>query len=144
MSLSYAAGLSLVLTGLAYVFMDALIQIFLSDAVAFSYGAAFARILLVTSFLFGIFFVLLSALQAMGAARPSLIVNVSRQGLIYVPALFILEASLGITGLVWAQPAADILSLLLVLLLYRAEYKHRRKSVQRSDEAEKQQGGLLL
>jgi len=62
--------------------------------------------------------VLTNTLQAMGAATPSLIVNLSRQGLIYIPALFLLEAALGITGLVWAQPVADILSLLLAILLY--------------------------
>ena len=126
MSLWYAAGLSILLTGLSYVFLDDLIQVFLSESAAFSYGVDFARILLVTSFLFGLFFVLLSALQAMGAARPSLMINISRQGIIYVPALFILQKVVGISGLVWAQPAADVLSLVLTLMLYRAEYRRRR------------------
>lgn len=39
-----------------------------------------------TSFLFGVFYVLINALQARGAATESLIVNISRQGLIYIPA----------------------------------------------------------
>ena len=54
----------------------------------------------------------------MGAAMSSLIVNLSRQGIIYIPALFILQAILGINGLIWAQPVADILSILLVFVLY--------------------------
>ena len=54
----------------------------------------------------------------MGAATPALIVNLSRQGIIYIPALFILQAWLGVTGLVWAQPVADILSTILVAMLY--------------------------
>lgn len=64
------------------------------------------------------FYVLTNALQAMGAATPALIVNLSRQGLIYIPALFILQEALGATGLVWAQPAADLLSTGLVAILY--------------------------
>ena len=60
----------------------------------------------------------MNALQAMGAATDALIVNVSRQGIIFIPLVFILKALMGITGLIWAQPTADILSLLIALLLY--------------------------
>lgn len=61
---------------------------------------------------------LCNALQAMGAATAALIVNLSRQGIIYIPAVFIMQTLLGITGLVWAQPVADVLSLVLVAVLY--------------------------
>lgn len=44
--------------------------------------------------------------------------NLSRQGIIYIPAVFIMQTLLGITGLVWAQPVADVLSLVLVAVLY--------------------------
>ena len=52
-------------------------------------------------------------------ALESLIVNVSRQGLIFIPAMFLLGALLGETGLIWAQPVADVLSLPLAAALYR-------------------------
>ena len=68
--------------------------------------------------LFGVFYVLCNTLQAMGAATAALIVNLSRQGIIYIPAVFIMQAMLGINGLVWAQPVVDVLSLVLVALLY--------------------------
>ena len=58
----------------------------------------------------------------MGAAKASLIINLSRQGLIYIPMLFIMDAAIGMTGLVWAQPVADALSLLLAVVLYRLTY----------------------
>ena len=53
-----------------------------------------------------------------GCAGSSLVINLSRQGLIYIPALFILEAPLGINGLVWAQPIADVISIAVAALLY--------------------------
>ena len=37
---------------------------------------------------------------------------------IYIPAVFIMQTLLGITGLIWAQPVADVLSLVLVAVLY--------------------------
>ena len=61
------------------------------------------------------FYVLSNALQAMGAATAALIINMSRQGLIYIPAVFILKAVMGMDRLLWAQPLADVLSVVLVV-----------------------------
>lgn len=122
-SLLFAFILSTVLTVACYLFTDQIVSVFLTDMAAFDYGVSFARILLYTSFLFGVFYVLINALQACGAAMESLIVNISRQGLIYIPAMFILGALFHETGLIWAQPAADILSLLLAIVLYRRKMR---------------------
>lgn len=117
-SLAFSLALSAVMTGMCYLFADGIVSAFLTDAAAFDYAVQFARILLTTSFLFSAFYVLSNALQAMGAATAALIVNLSRQGIIYIPALFILKAVLGATGLAWAQPVADLLSTALVAALY--------------------------
>lgn len=117
-SLVFAFALSTVLTLLCYLFTGQIVSVFLTDAAAYDYGFSFSRILLCTSFLFGVFYVLINALQACGAATESLIVNISRQGLIYIPAMFLLGAIFRETGLIWAQPVADVLSLLLAAILY--------------------------
>lgn len=117
-SLLFALLLGAVAAILCYLFAQQIVSVFLTDATAFDYALKFARILLTTSFLFGVFYVLINALQAMGAATASLIINLSRQGLIYIPTLFILQAVMGMTGLVWAQPIADILSTVLAAILF--------------------------
>ena len=117
-SLIFALSLSIVMTVVCYIFSDWLVSVFLTEPQAFDYGVLFVRILLTTSFLFGVFYVLANALQAAGAATASFIVNLSRQGIIYIPALFILKPLLGATGLVWAQPVADLLSVVLVAVIY--------------------------
>ena len=117
-SVLFALLLGVTMTILCYVFSDQIVSGFLSEPEAFDYGSRFVRILLTTSFLFGVFNVLSSALQAAGAAMAALIVNLSRQGIVYIPALFVLKAALGANGLAWAQPAADLLSTLLVIVLY--------------------------
>lgn len=128
-SLIFALILSTVLTGICYLFTDEIVRVFLTNEAAFEYGVSFVRILLCTSFLFGIFYVLTNALQACGAATESLIVNVSRQGLIYIPAMFILGAAFQETGLVWAQPVADVLSLVLAAVLYQRKAKQMMRPV---------------
>ncbi|MGN0735825.1 MAG: MATE family efflux transporter [Anaerovoracaceae bacterium] len=117
-SLIFALCLGAAMTVLCYVFTRQLVGAFLTDETAFSLAVSFARILLSTGFLFGVFYVLINALQAMGAATESLVINLSRQGIIFIPALFILEAAAGMNGIVWAQPVADVLSLILAALLY--------------------------
>ncbi len=117
-SMIFAFGLSAVMTLSCYLGLNPLVSMFLTDAASYDYAVSFSSTFLTTSVLFGMFYVLMNALQAAGAAGFSLIVNVSRQGLIYIPCLFILGATLGINGLVWAQPAADVGSFILVLVLY--------------------------
>ena len=65
----------------------------------------------------------------MGAATEALIINLSRQGFIYIPALFIMNAAIGVNGLIWAQPVADLLSTAMVVALYlRTLQKMRKKT----------------
>ncbi|MGN0693337.1 MAG: MATE family efflux transporter [Lentihominibacter sp.] len=115
---TFATVLGVSLTILCYIFTDQIVSIFLTDEGASDFAVDFARILLSTGPVFGIFYVITNALQAMGAAVPSLIINISRQGLVYIAMLFILDAALGVTGLVWAQPAADVISLLIGIVMY--------------------------
>lgn len=123
------------LTILCYLSVNGIVSVFLTDATAFDYAVRFSRILLTTSFLFGLFYVLVNGIQAMGAATASLIISLSRQGIIYIPALFILKAVLGLTGLVWAQPIADIFSTVLAAVLYIKTYhKLSREQIARQIE----------
>lgn len=48
--------------------------------------------MLSTAWLFGAFYVLMNALQAIGAAGPFFLISLCRQGFIYIPSVFILEA----------------------------------------------------
>ena len=122
-AITFALILGIVLAALCYIFANQIVSAFLSDPEAFSYAVQFSRILLSTSWLFGVFYVLINSLQAMGAATPSLIINLCRQGLIFIPALFIMKALIGLTGLVWAQPVADIISIVIAAFLYIRSYR---------------------
>lgn len=128
-SVIFGFGLSTLMTVICYLFDRQIVSAFLSEAEALSYGIEFTRILLITSFLFGMFYVLSNALQAMGAATAALIINMSRQGLIYIPAIFILQAVIGMDGFLWAQPVADVLSVILVIVLYHITLKKKMQDL---------------
>ncbi len=113
-----AFSISTLLMIFCLVFVRDLSGLFLTDAAALAYSVHFSRVMLTTSFLFGLFYVLVNTLQAMGEARAALIINLSGQGIIYIPAVLILNSTLGLNGLIWAQPIADVLSTALVVILY--------------------------
>ncbi len=133
-SLTAALLLGAVMTGICYLFKDGIAGMFLTNADALQYAVRFTSIFLSTSILFGIFYVLNNALQAMGAAVSAFIISLSRQGIIYIPAIFILQALLRENGIAWAQPVADILSTGLVLLLFMRSLKQMQGCI--GDEKE--------
>ena len=122
-SLVFALVIGMVMAGVCYLFVEQIVSLVLTNEAAFDYGCQFSRILLTTSFLFGVYYVLTNTLQAMGAAAPSFVINLSRQGLLFIPFLFILESFLGLNGLLWAQPVVDVLSLVLTVALYIPIYR---------------------
>ena len=56
--------------------------------------------------------------QLGGASVSSFIANISRQGMVYIPMLFVLGSLFGADGLVWAQPAADLVSFAVGIVMY--------------------------
>lgn len=67
-SMWFAFFLGLTMTVFCYIFTNQIVSAFLTEESAFDYAVQFARILLSTSALFGVFYVLTNALQAMGTA----------------------------------------------------------------------------
>lgn len=104
---------------LCYVFAEPIVKVFLTDRIAIDAGAHYTRILMSTAFLIGAFAICQNTLQAVGAAIPALLASLFRQGIIFIPAVFLMEAAIGLDGLIWAQPLADVLSLIVVIFMLR-------------------------
>ncbi len=58
-----------------------------------------------------------TTIQAFGKAKESLILSVARQGLFYIPLLFLLNKNFSFKGLLFAQPIADAMTLTLGCIL---------------------------
>lgn len=67
---------------------------------------------------------MINTIQSMGAAMPSLILSISRQGLLYVPVLFLFNAIFHSADmLVMAQPVTDYLATALSIVLMIVSYR---------------------
>ncbi len=126
--LAFATIIGVVLTILCYLFTEEIVGMFLTNEAAYDLALQFSRILLCTGPIFGIFYCLTNALQAMGASVPSLIISISRQGIVYIPALLILGSLFGATGLAWAQPIADVISIIMAAIMFIVTFRKMRRA----------------
>lgn len=123
-SLILAFCLSAVMTVICYCGAGSLVHAFLEDQDAFTYGMSFARIYIYSGPVMGLLFVLINAIQSTGAALPALILSISRQGIIYLPVLFLFRSIFDSAAmLAAAQPITDYLSTALAIVLFIFTYK---------------------
>lgn len=102
-----------VLTIIMMIARRTLIQVFINDPEVIAYGIQMVIALQLSGPFIGILFLCINTIQGMGKALPSLVLTVCRQGLIFIPLVFILNRMFGLDGVIYAQPVADYLSIVL-------------------------------
>jgi Na+-driven multidrug efflux pump len=66
-------------------------------------------------FTFGFQFVYSTLYMAIGRARQSLLLNIGRQGLFFIPIILLLPSYWELNGVLYAQPIADVFATLMTL-----------------------------
>ena len=121
--LKEAVRCSLILTTSFCVLWSILIMVFTSPVIS-CFGKdetmqGIARIALrantIMFFTFGFQFVYSTLYMAIGQARQSLLLNIGRQGLFFIPAILLLPSYWGLNGVLYAQPVADVFATLMTL-----------------------------
>ncbi len=110
------SGIGVVLMVLFWIFGPSLISIFTPLPEVVKQGTLVFRISIFTFIVLGPQMLATTGIQAFGKAKEALVLSVARQGLFYIPLLFLMQKLLGFKGLIWAQPIADTITLLLGLV----------------------------
>jgi putative MATE family efflux protein len=111
-------GIGAALTVLFAVFAGGLVGVFakaLPEVI--TKGTIVLRICIFSFLVLGPQMLATTSIQAFGKAKESLILSVARQGLFYIPLLFLLKSNFQFKGLIWAQPVSDTLTLVLGIVL---------------------------
>jgi len=114
--LAVAAATAVVVVGFAVtqLFPASLIRLFnRGSAELASLGTTAIRIVLMTLPLVGFQIVAASYFQAVGKPRQAMVLMLSRQVLILIPAILILPRFFGLRGIYYAVPLSDLVSALL-------------------------------
>jgi len=123
-----AISLSLIMTVICYLGASGLVREFLNEPDAFNYAFSFSRIYIISGPILGILFLFVNAIQSTGAAIPSLILSISRQGLLFVPILYtICHLTDSARMIAYAQPVTDYFATALAIILFAITCKKKFK-----------------
>ena len=104
---------------LLYVFSEPLIKTMSNDNEVILVGAEILRMQCITMPLLGYFAISSMLMQNIGQYFWASIISISRQGIFYIPLLYILSNILGQFGIYLLQPVADVLSFGLAVIVVR-------------------------
>jgi len=105
------------LTLACYLFSDTLVSAFITDAEIIKIGKQMVVAIILAGPVIGLYFLTTNILQAIGKSLWPTIISLSRQGLIYIPCLFILNALFGLNGLMYTQAVSDIIATALSIII---------------------------
>ncbi len=112
-------GLGLALSVILSVFAPQMVGVFMNDPEIIAIGTPMLRIVLFGMFFIGISMVTTCIFQSTGKGFGSLILSAGRQGYIYLATLLTGSALFGYYGVIAAQPAADVLTAFLAIILFK-------------------------
>lgn len=96
-----------------------IIRFFIDNDETIVQGGLFLRLLIAATPLMNINIMTNSLFQAAGKSKQSILLSLFRQGLLYIPIMFMLSSAFGSTGIVAAQILADGLTMIFSFIMYR-------------------------
>ena len=109
--------IGIILTILFYFIAPLLVSLFTPINDIVYWGTRVLRIQILLFLVVGPQMIANTSIQAFGKGREALFISVARQGLLFIPLLFILNHYAGFTGLLLAQPIADFLTSIIALII---------------------------
>lgn len=108
-------------------FAPQILHLFIPEDETSTLGAAFLRIACLAVPLTSVNFLISYTLQAMGKGMQSAVLTFSRQGLLNIPLLIVMNLIFGLYGMIWTQLVVEVIMLPVSLGLYTYTF-HRLKS----------------
>ncbi|MEG1176331.1 MAG: MATE family efflux transporter [Ruthenibacterium sp.] len=119
-SLKATLLLSVAVAGVFMLLSQPLIMLFNRNPAVVEYGARLLISQVALYPAFGLCYMMTITFQTIGASKYGLFLSTIRQGLFYIPCILLLPRVLGVNGIYFSQPIADVLTLAVCLLSYKA------------------------
>lgn len=112
-------GLGLLFAMITSVFAPQIIGIFMKDPEIIANGAMMLRCQQLGMMFMAVILVSICVCQSVGNAIGSFVLSISRQGVLYLIALFIMSHVLGYTGVLVSQACADVATAVMAVMIIR-------------------------
>ena len=114
-SILYSSVLATIVFLLIFFYSDFIPQIFSKDVIVSEQTPMALRYVFMALPIIGIQLIGAAYFQAIGKAKPALLLTLSRQGFFFIPLLFLLPPYIGVNGVWLSFPIADLLSTLVTI-----------------------------
>ena len=102
---------------------------FIAEQASVEFGSAFLRVIALATPLASLCYLTNTVFQASGRRFSSFILSILRKGCMDIPLMFLFKSVIGMYGIVWATPTAEVGSLVvagvLIMLMVRDVRKNR-------------------
>ena len=105
-----------VLALLCFLFRREIVMAFINDASIADIGEKMMLGTIVGAPLFGVYQMCSTYLQGTGKVSYATTTSLLRQGIVYIPVLYAMEALFGLTGIIFCQPVTDVISTVVALI----------------------------
>ena len=120
-----SVGVAACISAVCLIFGRELIGVFINtDGLSLGYGTSFLRILCIGGPFSAFAYAMISFYQAIRESGKSLLLALCRKGILDIPLMLMLSATIRVFGIVWATPLADILCCLLAVYMYRRTFRY--------------------
>lgn len=100
-----------------------IIHLFLKEPAALELGRKMVRLHVLTGPFLGLYYISSNFLQASGNAKMSMFVSMLRQGIFFIPLIYVMNGLFGVTGNICAHIAADCLAAAVGVVLAVRQYR---------------------
>jgi Na+-driven multidrug efflux pump len=116
-SLAVLTGYSLITDAVIWKFAYEYIGLFAANEASIEYGVRYILAYTLSLPIYAAYYILTISLQAAGKGKESMILSVSRQGLIYIPLVMILPIFFRENGIYYTQPLSAWITVILAVIL---------------------------
>ena len=111
-------GVAVLSSVLLFTCAGPIVRSFIDDARTVEYGQYFQRVICITGPCISVTMIVITIFQATGHKGRPLLLSLLRKGGLDIPFMFLMNALLGLRGIVWATPIADFLAMAAALCLF--------------------------
>ena len=110
-----------------------LVRAFIDDPLTVQYGQLFQRIICISTPCVSVTMIIITMFQSVGKKVQPLCLSLLRKGGLDIPFMFLMNSIIGVNGIVWATPVADLGAMILSVTVFIPFWK-KIKTEQKSAE----------
>lgn len=119
-------GLGITLTVICFFACQPIVASFVTGSEVIELGVMMTKAIILSGPFIGLYYLCISVMQALGKSIIPIIVSLLRQGIVFIPLMYILNFLFGLNGLIYTQAVSDYIAILVAILSCVAILKQNR------------------